>query len=210
MNALFKVSRIYIGRMKRGLTGDGATVRKWEAAGSPVPPPHPIKQSIVREYALRYNLGVLVETGTYLGDMVFAMRNQFKLVESIELDENLFRLATLQFRPWSHIRIHHGDSAKFLPKILSTLYCPALFWLDGHYSGGITAKGDKTSPILDELAAIARHPVPGHVILIDDARLFTGEDGYPSEDQFRSFVGDNFPARDIFVKDDVFRIVTAL
>lgn len=205
---MFKVSRIYLGRMKRDLLAT-STVRKWEAEGRPDPPPHPVKQLVVREYARRYNLGVLVETGTYLGDMVFAMRNQFKRIESIELDESLYCLATLQFRPWSRIRIHQGDSAKVLPKILGTMNSPALFWLDGHYSGGVTAMGDKDSPILDELSAIARHPVHGHVILIDDARLFTGEGGYPSKDQFRSFVADNFPARDIQMKDDVFRIVSA-
>jgi hypothetical protein len=54
-----------------------------------------------------------------------------------------------------------------------------LFWLDGHYSAGITARGDIATPISLELEAILSHPVKSHVILIDDARDFTGKDSYP-------------------------------
>jgi len=55
-----------------------------------------------------------------------------------------------------------------------------LFWLDGHYSGEGTACGDQVSPILQELDLIKAHPRRDHCILIDDSRLFTGVDGYPT------------------------------
>jgi hypothetical protein len=49
---------------------------------------------------------------------------------------------------------------------------PALFWLDGHYSGVDTGKDELDTPVSAELEAILGSPVKGHVILIDDARCF--------------------------------------
>lgn len=79
--------------------------------------------------------------------------------------------------------LHHGDSACVLPELVRNLDHPVLFWLDGHYSGGTTAKGMMDSPISEELAAILGSPLKTHVILIDDARCFDGTHGYPYLDQ---------------------------
>ena len=51
---------------------------------APVPPPHVVKQRVLREYAERYELKVFVETGTYRGDMVQAMKPLFDKIYSIE------------------------------------------------------------------------------------------------------------------------------
>ena len=64
----------------------------------------------------------------------------------------------------------------------------AIFWLDGHYSDGITAKGDLNTPILKELEAILSHNIKDHIILIDDARCFVGKDDYPTIEQLKNFV----------------------
>ena len=45
-----------------------------------------------------------------------------------------------------------------------------VFWLDGHWSGGVTAGEDDECPLLDELGAIKHRR--GDIIMIDDARLF--------------------------------------
>ena len=45
--------------------------------------PHLLKQKTVLEYARRYNLKTLIETGTYYGEMVAAMRGAWvKLTEA--------------------------------------------------------------------------------------------------------------------------------
>src|SRR5204862_6536405 len=74
-----------------------------------------------------------------------------------------------------------GDSAKILPDVLASLEQPALFWLDAHYSEGVTARGETVSPILTELDLVLGSAVKGHVILIDDAREFhdAAHSGYP-------------------------------
>jgi len=66
-----------------------------------------------------------------------------------------------------------------MPTVVNQLTTPALFWLDGHYSGGLTAQGDSDTPISAELTAILTSPCKTHVILIDDARCFDGNNGYP-------------------------------
>jgi len=144
-----------------------------------LPVTHKIKQNTIQKYAKENHYQVFVETGTYLGDMVEAQKNHFKKLISIELGEELFLNAVNRFEEYSHVQILKGDSGIVLKKLLKEISEPALFWLDGHYSSGITAKSDKNTPIIEELKTILSSPF-NHGILIDDARLFTGQNDYPS------------------------------
>ena len=63
---------------------------KWQRSGRPAPPPHQVKQAILRKYASKFNTRVLVETGTFLGDMIEAMRDNFDKIFSIELSEEYY------------------------------------------------------------------------------------------------------------------------
>lgn len=58
-----------------------------------------------------------------------------------------------------------------MPQIVAELGHPALFWLDGHYSGGGTAKGKQETPISLELRAVLDAPASVRVFLIDDVRF---------------------------------------
>jgi hypothetical protein len=147
---------------------------------APFPPPHLIKQLIVKQYAHDFNIKVFVETGTYLGDMVFSARKTFSRIYSIELGKDLYLNAKNRFRRYRNISILNGDSGRVLPEILKDVNEPCLFWLDAHYSHGITVKGDVRTPILTELDHIFTHHIKGHVILIDDARDFNGSNDYPT------------------------------
>jgi hypothetical protein len=180
--------------------------RAWEKQGRPSPPPHIVKEDLIRDYAKTFNTQILIETGTYLGDMVHAMRKSFSRIISFELDQTLAAQARDRFANDHHIQIIQGDSGKLLGDYLANLNEPCLFWLDGHYSGGITAKGALDTPIKNELAAILSHPVDGHVILIDDARCFTGDNDYPTLDELRAFVAEHKPEHKFSVEHDVIRI----
>ncbi len=70
----------------------------WENNGRQGASPHLIKQNIIREHQLRTGHSVLIETGTYLGDMVEAQKNNFKKNISIELSNELFKKAKHRFR----------------------------------------------------------------------------------------------------------------
>jgi hypothetical protein len=178
---------------------------EWRRNGSSGPPPHIIKQKEIAAYQSRYNIHTLVETGTYLGDMVEAMKHRFKRIYSIELSTELFEMAKQRFLKDENITILQGDSGKVLPIILKQLNEPAIFWLDGHYSAGITAKGEKDCPIFEEIDAILIQPEAGHVILVDDARCFTGEGDYPTIDALTAYILSKSPGYKADVKYDMIR-----
>ena len=180
--------------------------RAWEKQGRPSPPPHIVKEELIRDYAKTFNTNILIETGTYLGDMVHAMKKSFSKIISFELDQTLAAQAQQRFANDNHIRIIQGDSGKLLGDHLATINEPCLFWLDGHYSGGITAKGALETPIKNELTVILSHPVDGHVILIDDARCFTGENDYPTLDELQNFMKQHKQGWQFQVETDVIRI----
>ncbi len=154
--------------------------REWVRDGRKGSPPHMIKQKIVRKYRRKFHCAVLIETGTYLGDMVYAMRKDFKVIHSIELDGELYKRAKARFYNYSHIHLYNGNSGEVLQTILRGLHQPCIFWLDAHYSAGITARGESDTPIEEELQYIFGHEcAKASVILIDDARSFNGRNDYP-------------------------------
>ncbi len=183
------------------------TLAEWERSGCPIPPPPIVKQQIVKRYAHEYGTRTLIETGTYRGDMVDACSREFTRIISIELDPDLHASTRQRFASSRHIEIHRGDSADLLPRLIKDLSEASLFWLDGHYSAGATARGTSRTPIMDELHSICEMPDDGHVILIDDARLFVGEDDYPTVDEVREFVLSRRLDYEFDLECDIMRIV---
>src|SRR5215218_10537809 len=88
--------------------------RTWEKQGRPSPPPHIVKEELIREYAKTFNTNFLIETGTYLGDMVHAIKKSFSRIISFELDHSLATQAQSRFANDNHIQIVEGDSGKLL------------------------------------------------------------------------------------------------
>jgi tRNA G46 methylase TrmB len=181
-------------------------LRRWERKDRQGPPPALFKHETIKEYATRYSIDIFVETGTYLGRTVYAMRKQFSQILSIELDKDLYEKARKKFSKYQNIKILHGDSKETLAKIVSSVTKSCLFWLDAHYSGGITARGQTETPIVNELETILRQGSALQVILIDDARCFTGEHGYPTITQLKNLVRDGHQDLRFEVKHDIIRI----
>ena len=180
---------------------------KWKLNGKPIPPPNKVKQEVVARVAREKAIETLVETGTYLGNMIFAQRKNFKKIYSVELSPVFFEKAEKRFKSYKHIRILFGDSTDVLPEIIKDLQKSTLFWLDGHYSGGETAESN--CPVLNELDAITRSSIV-HEILIDDARCFDGTNGYPSIKEITQLLSKNVKKFEIEVELDIIRISYAL
>jgi hypothetical protein len=176
----------------------------WIVRGRPSRSPHLLKQKVVREYGEKFALQTLVETGTYYGEMVAAMKSRFDRIYSIEFVPALAERATRKFARDQHIRIFRGDSRVIMPEVLALLTSPALFWLDAGYYGwvGIRTNEQRLSA---ELEMILSHPYP-HMILLDDARGLTGRDGIPSVSDVKAYVESKFPQRTVEVKYDIMRI----
>jgi len=166
------------------------------------------KRDIIMQYANEYRCKCFVETGTYLGDTVERMKVFFDKVYSIELGKSLYENACIRFANDSNVILHCGDSGELLKDILPEIDEKILFWLDGHYSCGITVKGSKNTPIIKELEAISRNNQKNHIILIDDAKCFGVEEDYPTIEELRKIVLCFFPESDFRVENDIIRIIT--
>jgi len=164
----------------------------WICKGCSGIAPPPIKRKAIMSYLRSHGMKVFVETGTHLGDTLAGIAHDKSIQAiSIELADEYYLAAKLRFAGYRNVELFHGDSGKLMPEIISKLKNPALFWLDGHYSGGHTAKGDLETPVSAELKAILASPVKGHVILIDDARCFNGSHDYPHLDQILTAIRSN-------------------
>ena len=115
-----------------------------------------------------------IETGTLNGDGIqLALNSGFQWVMSIELGEGIHSRARAKFAGNDKVITLQGDSSKVLPEVLETFKgTPFTYWLDGHYSGGVTALGEKESPLMEELESILSRGVDGELIYIDDMRIY--------------------------------------
>jgi hypothetical protein len=154
----------------------------WKIIGG-VAPPSGVKIGWVRKFRRMYNLRCMVETGTYRGGMIAAVKGDFEEVYSVELDRGLYESAAKRFSSSPHVHLIHGDSGEALARLLPSIHQPVLFWLDAHPSGPGTAGNGV--PLAAELEAIRNHPVKTHVVLIDDACDFRGKGGYPLLEQVK-------------------------
>jgi hypothetical protein len=178
---------------------------QWQMRGRPLPPPHVVKQLAILRYQRARRFRTFIETGTFTGEMVEAMRTHFDRIISIEMSPEIYEAARRRFANDTHISVRLGDSATELPRVLDTLDHPALFWLDGHFMGGATARAQEDSPVGAELSALLHHSVRGHIVLIDDARLFRAVDGYPTIPDLRAWVERERPGSHVLVEDDIIR-----
>lgn len=192
-------------RMKRHMEEK----RLWETSGQNGPPPLIVKQETLRDICKNNNIKVFVETGTYYGDTTEAMKHFVDRVFTIELSQLLFERAQRRFRNDKKIKLYFGDSGEVLKDVMQKINQPALFWLDGHYSGGLTAKGEKITPIFKELSHILQSSETSHIIVIDDARCFGKSPGYPTIEELKEFIFARRSHLTFTVQDDSIRIVPA-
>jgi hypothetical protein len=185
---------------------DQRLINQWLASGRSGPPPHPYKVRIVKRYAKKFKVSTLVETGTYYGDMIHANLWYFKHIISVELGYDLYIKAKARFSKYRHVELHLGDSSDVLRDVVRNLRHSALFWLDGHFSEGITAKGELHTPILRELSHIFSSSIPGNLVLIDDARCFDGTNDYPTIKTLEGIVAEMSPGSKFNIADDIIRI----
>src|SRR5579863_9412946 len=180
----------------------------WILRGKPQRSPHLLKQKTVREYGEKFGLRILIETGTYYGEMVSAMKSQFDAIYSVEQNPELAARAKKEFSKFHDIKIIQGDSQTALPELLKSLDKPALFWLDAGYYGWSGEQGDKKR-LGVELDAILRHEINGHVILMDDAHGLNGQNGALTIEEVTKKILTDFPNRTVEVAFDILRITPA-
>jgi hypothetical protein len=184
--------------------------RQWEDGRRVGPPPHAVKESVIRSMANARGIRTFVESGTLHGDMVAAVATDFDHIYSIELSRELYWLARLRFIGRRNVHLVQGDSSEKLASVLERIDSPSVFWLDGHYGGGLMARGKKDVPIVEELSAILAHGVHDHVIVIDDVGIFERAEGdTPSLAELERQITSSRPASEFVVEDNMIRVSLA-
>ncbi len=172
----------------------------WRLRGSPLRRvPHLVKQRALREYARRYRLRVMVETGTNMGQMISAMLPLMDHIYSIDIDGWSYQRARRKFSGNPKVHVIQGESGQTLHRVAAEIRQACLFWLDAH-------NFDIETPIREELNAIVERRMPGDVILVDDSKWFDGRNQYPTMDWVREFVRQNLPGYTLEDRMHIIRI----
>ena len=135
------------------------------------PPPHFIKLATLLRHSLKDS--TWIETGTYLGETAIFLAKFSCHVHTIEPSEECIKIASPKLAKFKNITIHKGSSEQCLDKVLSSVKGKVCFWLDGHYSLGITYKGKNETPIKYELSIIEKYinKIDEFIVLVDDIRM---------------------------------------
>ncbi len=143
----------------------------------------------------------LIETGTFLGTTADRCARVFKKVYTIELDEKLALTATNFLSKRKNVKVLQGDARDRLAEILKIDEVDsAVVFLDGHFSGGVTACGDLPEPAMELIAILSRFRKKIKGILVDDFRCFGIEPGFPSKSELLKSVETYFPSTDFEVE----------
>ncbi|MDA0237640.1 MAG: hypothetical protein O3B03_03905 [Proteobacteria bacterium] len=144
----------------------------WVKRGYAAPSPHFIKQACLLRNG--FSDATWIESGTFLGQTTQLLARNAIRVYSIEPDNRLFLQAKALFSKQENIKIINGTSEDVFPELLPIISGDINFWLDGHYSGGVTFKGAKDTPIIDELTYIGCNinRYDKVCVLVDDIRCF--------------------------------------
>jgi hypothetical protein len=167
-----------------------------------------IKKKVLKEYSSSST--IWVETGTLVGDTAKYLSKIAKFVYTIEPSEKYYKLSVKNLKSYENIKIYNDTSENKLNDILEIIKpnSDVCFWLDGHWSGGDTFKGETDTPILSELDTIERYlnNFSKLNILIDDFRIFdigNNVDTYPSKEVLIEYAAKNNLkwriTRDIFI-----------
>ena len=152
------------------------------------------KYTVLRALKQRTRARCLIETGTFLGVTAARCARVFDRVFTIELDDKLAGRARTYLRRFKNVELLQGDAAKLLPEVVARDEArDAIIFLDGHFSGGDTARGEVSEPALGELETLARTADRICGVVVDDFRLFGIEPGFPSKAELLAVAERAFP-----------------
>lgn len=135
-------------------------------------------EELIMRLTHEFEIPNFVETGTYYGKTAVWASHYFKNVFTIEYSQELYQKVSPQYKNVENLHFIWGDSRTQLSQLIEQLEGSTLFWLDAHWSGGLTYGETDQCPLIEEIEILNRSPYP-QFILIDDARLFTSPPQIP-------------------------------
>ena len=182
----------------------GFLVDVTNAARGRVRNPHSLmKLALLNELRERSHSTELIEVGTFLGVTAARSAKHFEKVFTIELSQELFEKAKSFLASYPNVTVLQGDGCDHIKKIFEnkSVKCATIF-LDGHFSGGITAHGEVPEPAIEELKLLSKFKDQIGAIMIDDFRSFGEEPGFPTKSELIDAVEKFFPGYQISIQFD--------
>jgi len=118
---------------------------------------------------------IFVETGTAYGQTLQEIQPYFKKIFTVEISEKLWEWLQPQIQQFENVEHVLGDSLIEIPKFLETLHKDdkVFFWLDAHWSQGLSSKNDLDCPLIEECVIIDKqYKADIGLVVIDDVRMF--------------------------------------
>jgi hypothetical protein len=165
-------------------------VSGWSQRGFSSPAPHFVKMRVLKRWG---GSNTWIETGTFLGHTSKALSEFAAHVYTIEPDPELYDQAKKSLKQFKNVTTIHGLSEEKLDTLIGNLSQEEMkdvsFWLDGHFSSGITFQGPIDTPIVLELGLIAeRLTTLGNItVFVDDIRCFD-----PDNPEYSTYPDLNF------------------
>jgi len=162
---------------------------RWKKRNYLPPTPIFIKHNVIKGYLIKNS--TLIETGTFKGNFIYNLHNNFLKCISIEPNNNFFLTAKKNLNHLNHkVKLYNSSSENCFEKIIKkNLNKNLTFFLDGHSISEATC----TSSVEFELKIIEKYYnfFKNFVIFIDDLRCFDIEDGYPKKETLVSYCKKN-------------------
>lgn len=116
----------------------------------------------VEKLVKQFNVSLIVETGTYLGNTTKRLSELAKVI-SIEVNEEHYNKAKANINGNENINLYKGNSVKVLDMLLPVVgFQNILFFLDAHW--------EDYCPLVDEIKTIAKYNIKP-VICIHDFKV---------------------------------------
>jgi hypothetical protein len=174
-----------------------AAIRSLDRGRLHVPPPAAKRRHLLELFTTTGHR-LFVESGTYLGDTSAFFAPHADRVVSVEIDPDLAAKARARFAATPNVEIVLGDAQTAIPEILREHGAPAFVWLDGHYSGEGTGRGDSDEPAVDIIRRLGEiETVSGSTIVVDDLRTFGRVPGVPNLPDLVIAARSAFPAAEV-------------
>ena len=147
-----------------------------------------------------------IETGTAYGQSVDSIRPYFEKIFTVEISEKLYEWLSPQVGHWDNVQRVLGDSLIEIPKYLNSLAKDdhVFFWLDAHWSQGLSSKNHLDVPLVEECSIIDNnYQADVGLVVIDDIRLFETKLDEDWSDISKDNVFNSFVNFDIVISQEI-------
>lgn len=172
----------------------------------------------LKDLSEKFEIETFIETGTFNGCTTDIASQIFKRVYTIEISTELYRKAKEKFAHIEEVHVLLGNSPDILKGLVNEVKEDAIFFLDAHWAGDLSSRGETDTPLLEELEIISQRKNKD-IIIVDDVSFFDkksehifnpGSQYFPNGGIFkwdwrhiqRDSVVKNFKDREIVEVDD--------